>query len=332
MTSPQPHPDTINKLRYGATLSMAMVAGVQLDLFSKLNDGPRTLEQMAGALDVRAVKLRPLMYALVVAGLLSVDGKLFSNTPEAEHFLVLGSPAYMGGMISDLPRRLTAMLDTAESIRTGLPQAKLDFSEGSEEELERFLRAIQPEAMAAAHELLDRYDFSSCRTLADIGGGSGAMAVVIAQAFPQIRATVIDLPAVTPIAQRIVGESAAADRISASPVNVVVGPIRGAYDVAVLRSLIQVLSPDDAVPLLRNVYAALNPGGVIHIIGHIVDDSRTSPIGAVEFSLIALTAYDEGQAFAEEEYARWLYEAGFEGFARVPLSAGISLITARKPA
>ena len=48
--------------------------------------------------------------------------------------------------------------------------------------------------------------------------------------------------------------------------------------------------------------------------------------------MIALTAYDEGQAFAEEEYARWLYKAGFEGFARHPLSAGISLITARKPA
>lgn len=332
MTSPQPSPETINKLRYGAGSSLAMVAGVQLDLFAPLKDGPMTLEQMAGALDVRAVKLRPLLYALVVAGLLNVDGELFSNTPEAQHFLAKGSPTYMGGAVSDLPRRWSAMLNTVESIRTGLPQAKVDFSEGSEEEVERFLRAIQPQSMAGARELVDIYDFSSCQTLADIGGGSGAMAMVIAEACPQIRATVIDLPTVTPIAQRIVRESAAADRISVSPADAVVGPIPGVYDVAVLRALIQVLSPDDAVPVLRNVYAALNPGGVIHILGQVVDDSRTSPIGAVEFSVMTLNIFEEGQAFAEEEYAQWLAEAGFEGFTRLPLSAGNSLITARKPA
>ena len=331
MTSSQPRPETINELRYGPGSSLAMVAGVQLDLFTLLKDGPMTLEQMAGALDVRAVKLRPLLYALVVAGLLNVDGELFSNTPEAEHFLVKGSPAYMGGAVSDLPRRWSAMLNTAESIRTGLPQAKLDFSEDSEEELERFLRAIQPGAMAHARELIDRYDFSSCRTLADIGGGSGGMAIVIAEACPQIRATVIDLPTVTPIAHRIVRESAAADRISVSAADAIGGPIPGAYDVAVLRALIQVLSPDDAVPVLRNVYSALNPGGVIHILGQVVDNSRTSPVGAVEFTLLTLNLFDEAQAFTEEEYARWLAEAGFEGFTRFPLSADNSLITACKP-
>ena len=40
----------------------------------------------------------------------------------------------------------------------------------------------------------------------------------------------------------------------------------------------------------------------------------------------------EGAAFAEEEYARWLAEARFQGFARSVLSAGNSLITAHKPA
>ena len=332
MISPQPRPETINQLRYGTESSLAMVAGVQLGVFTLLKDGPMTLEQMAGSMDVRPVKLRPLLYALVVAGLLGVGGEVFCNTPEAEHFLVQGSPAYMGGMISDLPRRWTAIFNTAESIRTGLPQTKLDFSEASEEELERFLRAVQPETMAGAYELVDRYDFSSCRTLADIGGGSGAVAMVISEACPQIWATVVDLPTVTPIAQRIVEESAAADRISVLAANAVVGPIPGAYDVAVLRNLIQVLPPDDAVPVFRNVYAALNPGGVIQILGQVVDNSRTSPAGAVGFGVLALNFYDEGQALTEEEYARGLAEAGFQGFTRLPLSGGNSLITARKPA
>ena len=140
------------------------------------------------------------------------------------------------------------------------------------------------------------------------------MATVIAEAFTQISATVIDLPTVTPIAQRIVGESTAANRISVLPADAVVGPIPGAYDVAVLRALIQVLSPADVVPLLTNVYAALNPGGVIHILGHVVDDSRTSPVGAVEFSLLTLNLFDEGQAYAEDEYAWVAGRGGIRGF------------------
>lgn len=110
-----------------------------------------------------------------------------------------------------------------------------------------------------------------------------------------------------------------------------VGPIPGAYDGAVLRGLIQVLSPDDAAPVLKNVYVALNPGGVIHILGQVVDNSHTSPVNAVGLSLRELNQFDEGQAFAEEEYARWLAEAGFQDFNRSPLSGGNSLITAHKP-
>ena len=57
MSSQQPRPETISKLRYGAVSSLAMVAGVQLDLFTPLKDGPRTLEQMADALDVSSGRM-----------------------------------------------------------------------------------------------------------------------------------------------------------------------------------------------------------------------------------------------------------------------------------
>ena len=62
---------------------MAMMAGIQLELFTLLKDKPRTLEHMAYALDVAPEKLRPLLYALVVAGLLNVVEGRFSNTTES---------------------------------------------------------------------------------------------------------------------------------------------------------------------------------------------------------------------------------------------------------
>ena len=133
MTTPTPRPETIDKLANAVYPSFAMLAGMQLDLFTPLQDGPMSAEQIAEALKVNPAKLRPLLYALVAAGLLTVKDGLFSNTPEADHFLVQGRPTYRGGTHEGHLRRWNATLKTAETIRTGIPQAKTDYSARSEE-------------------------------------------------------------------------------------------------------------------------------------------------------------------------------------------------------
>ncbi len=105
----------------------------------------------------------------------------------------------------------------------------------------------------------------------------------------------------------------------------------GSFDVAVLKSLIQVLSPEDALRALRNVREAIAPSGVIYIIGRTVDHTRLSPISSVLFSVFTLNLYDEGQAYSEQEYLEWLAEAGFEGADVTPLSGGMTLISATNP-
>ena len=100
MTSPAPMPETIEKLASAVFPSFAMLAGMQLDLFTPLKDGPMSAEQLAKTLGVRPDKLNPLLYALVAAGLLTVKDDRFSNTPEAHHFLVRGRPSYKAGCTS----------------------------------------------------------------------------------------------------------------------------------------------------------------------------------------------------------------------------------------
>ena len=97
MTSATPRPETIDRLASAVYPSFAMLAGMQLDLFTPLKDGPMTAAQLAQALAVRADKLQPLLYALIAAGLLAVEGEQFANTPEAGHFLVRGKATYQGG-------------------------------------------------------------------------------------------------------------------------------------------------------------------------------------------------------------------------------------------
>lgn len=82
---------------------------------------------------------------------------------------------------------------------------------------------------------------------------------------------------------------------------------------------------------LRHIGAAITPGGRIHIVGRVLDDSRLSPLGAVGFNLLALNSFDAGGAHTERAHREWLTAVGFAEIERVPLAEGLSLMTARKP-
>jgi len=331
VTSPPLRPETIEKLNQAVNPSFAMVAGMQLDVFTPLQDGPLRVEQLAEALAVNLQKLRPLLYALVAAELLTVQDERFANTPEAAHFLVRGSPAYRGDTYEGRLMRWCAILQTAETIRTGVPQAKVDYAAMPPEQLAAHYRGIHAEAVAAARTLMARQDFSSARHLVDVGGGSGGLALTVAGAHLQLQATVVDLATVTPITQRYIDEAGLGERVGVMIADAVQGPLSGACDVAVLFRLLQVLSPEQAHHVLRNVGQIVEPGGIIYIVGQMLDNSRLSPPETVAGNLFFLNAFDEGQAYTEQEHRDWLADAGFAECERVILPNKMSLMHARKP-
>jgi ubiquinone/menaquinone biosynthesis C-methylase UbiE len=330
-TFSKPEENPIPRLTNAVYPSFALLAGMQLDLFTPLKHGPMSAQQIADAIGVGSAKLKPLLYALAVAGLLNVEGELFGNTEAANRFLVRGSPSCVVDKHELLSDLWNAALKTAESIRTGLPQAKYDYSAMPKDKLEQFFRGEHPYAVAYGRDLVARYDFSSYRTLLDVGGGSGGLAIAVTEACPHIQATVVDLPTVTPITQHFIEEAGAGDRVQVVAADVVRDSLTGSYDVAVLSAFIQVLSPDEARHALKNVSRVVNPGGAVYITGYgIIDNSRTSPPGLVGFNLAFINAYDAGQAYTEQEHKDWLEDAGFGSFERITLPEGNSIITARK--
>src|SRR5215467_15957955 len=115
MAAPAPlQPTTIQKLATAVYPSFALLAGMQLDVFTPLKDGPLTATQLADALRVNAEKLSRLLYALVTANFLTVEGDRFANTPEAQQFLVKGQPTYLGGRHENFSEAWENLLHTAE--------------------------------------------------------------------------------------------------------------------------------------------------------------------------------------------------------------------------
>src|ERR1043165_6896884 len=146
-------PVTIFRHAFGVYPPLAMLAGMQLDVFTPLKNGPMTAAMLANAIGANAAKLQPLLYALVHAELLMVDDDRFANTPEADLYLVRGQATYIGSMHELYSDLWSATLTASQSIRAGAPQRKHDFEAMSDEELAAFFRGLHAGALATGRQL-----------------------------------------------------------------------------------------------------------------------------------------------------------------------------------
>jgi SAM-dependent methyltransferase len=325
-------PETIERLTTAVYPSFAMLAGMQLDVFTPLKDGPLSVKQVADALGLDPIRTAPLLHALAAIGLLTMEADRFSNGPEADRFLVRGRPTYIGMRHHAYRRRWQSMLQVAESIRTGTPQGRVDYAGMSPDERESFYRGTFTEALAAGRELAARQDFSRYRRLVDVGGGSGGLAIAMAEAWPHLAVTIADLPATTPIAERYVREAGVGDRVRVTATDIIGEPVSGSYDVAILRGVLIVLTPDQARRVVKNVHEALEPGGAVYIVGWILDDSRVSPLNYATYNLMWVSVSDRAQLYTEGELRTWLTDAGFQDVTRDRQAGvyGADFIMARK--
>jgi len=86
----------ISRIGYGFMASRALFAALDVDVFGRLAEGPKTLETLAADLGLTAGRLRALLTACVGLGLLTLEGDRYANAPASATYLVRTSPAYFG--------------------------------------------------------------------------------------------------------------------------------------------------------------------------------------------------------------------------------------------
>jgi SAM-dependent methyltransferase len=326
----KPRPTRIQEITTSVFPAFALLAGLELDLFTALDGAPKSVAELASARGYDADRLERVLYALVAAGLVTVGEGRFANTEEAACYLVRGRPDDISDVKELYADLWACCLRTADSVRAGAPQAKHDFARMSEDELTAFLRGLAPGARASGRGLAKHVDLTACERIADVAGGSGALGQALIEAYPHLRVTVVELPEVASITRRFIAEGGS-DRLEVVAVDVVREPLAGAFDIAVLRNFLQVLSPGDAERALAHTARGIKPGGAVYIIGiGVVDDSRTGPVEALGIDLAFLNVYDEGRTYTESDYRSWVASAGLKDFERIRLEGGYSMIVARK--
>ncbi|TIX80340.1 MAG: 16S rRNA methyltransferase, partial [Mesorhizobium sp.] len=136
--------DRIDNLIAAVPPALALRAGLDLGIFTRIGGRAVTADSLGAALKVEPDRLSRLLYALASIGLLEVKDGQFRNGAEASAFLDASKPTYRGGDHALLRELWGADLLTAESLRQDRPAALHDFSAAGPEAAAAFSRMLAP--------------------------------------------------------------------------------------------------------------------------------------------------------------------------------------------
>ena len=332
----------IMQIGLGFWPSKTLLSAVELGVFTKLGEGPMTAEQLG-----RALRLAPRAWfdffdALVALGLLEREGRgaqaRYRNGEEAAAVLDRNRPTYVGGFLEMASARLYRFWgDLTEGLRTGQPQNEVKHSGpgmfeqlyAQPERLEQFMQAMSGISAANFRTFAAKFDFSRYRSMADIGGATGQLSILVAQRHPHLKCTSYDLPVVEPIARRSVERAGLADRVEAAALDFFQQPIPSA-DVVTMGMILHDWNLEKKMHLIRSAYAALPAGGAFVAIENIIDDERRQNVFGLMMSLNMLIEFGDAFDFTEEDFERWCREVGFRRTEVIPLDGPASAAIAYK--
>jgi 3-hydroxy-5-methyl-1-naphthoate 3-O-methyltransferase len=278
--------------------------------------------------------MRALADACVAVGLLLKNGETYSLTPTARTFLTPGSPTDLSGALR-YNRDVYSTWGRLEGfVRTGKPVERPELHLGEDPERTRsFVMAMHDKAVGTGRAILRWLDLAGRKRLLDVGGGPGTISVLIAQAFPEIHCTVLDLPAIVNVARELIESQGAAARVSVLAGDYHTTPFPSGLDALNFFGMLHQESGDDIRKLIGKAYTALEPGGVVHVMDMMTDATHTQPPFSAIFALTMGLTTQNGWVFSAEELRGWMEEAGFRGFSVQPLPPPLPhwLARAHKP-
>ena len=290
--------------------SRVLFTAAELDVFTKLEGCHYTAAELArdSGVDVRG--LTRLLDCLITLGMLEKEQGRYRLAAGSE-VLSAKHPATILPMILHLNHVWKNWSQLTETIRQGKNEALKKIVDAGGEVQEAFIGAMHAVGQELAAEIAGAYDVSGYKKLLDIGGASGTYTMAFLKKNPQMRAVIFDFAPVLALAKKRLTAEGFLDRVELAAGDFYVDEMPGGCDLALLSAIIHQNSPKQNVELYKKIHRALEPGGVVLIRDHIMDESRTQPPAGAMFALNMLVNTSGGDTFTFGEVKETLEAAGF---------------------
>ncbi len=321
----------LDQMITGYWTSQAIYAAAKLGIADLLKEGSKNTEQLAEESGTNSDALYRLMRALASVGIfVENEQKEFSLTPLAELLRsdAKGSKRALSMMTGD--EQFQAWSEIIYSIQTG----NTAFGKVFEKPLFDYLgenpekAGIFDAAMTGIHgretgSILDAYDFSGIKVLADIGGGNGSNMIGFLQKYTEMKGILFDLSHVIERAQPNIENAGLEDRCQLASGDFFESIPKEA-DAYLMRHIIHDWDDEKSLAILRNCHAAMPKNGKLLIIESVIP-SGNEPFGG-KFLDLVMMLIPGGKERTEVEYRTLFEEAGFELTKIVPTNSELSII------
>lgn len=307
---PDPFLDAFTGLVTARALTVATVLGV----FDALHEQPADADALAARVGLDPLGAETLLAALEALRYVErgADGA-FANTEVAERLLVSSSPdsiANFVGAQSDLHWEVLDGLPGA--VRDGDVYAMHEQRQHDSPRWEAYMRGLY-EISRRDHEVDAKLiELESPRRLVDVAGGHGGFSMAMCRRYPELAATVVDLPPSAAVGRKLVAEQGLVERIGFREGDVFELGLGEDLDVVASFNLVHHLSVERNRELCRMARAALAPGGCL-VIGDAAAPEEGEPVsehGAI--SSLLFYAWSHSRNFRPSEIRAWMEGAGFE--------------------
>lgn len=328
-----PAPVAIMELGFGGWLTQALSAAVRLGIADALSAGPLTADEVANRVGTDPRATYRLMRALASHSVLKLrrDGRFaLTRTGRA---LVSDNPAGVGPMLAFIghPAHREHWSNLEHSVRTGETAVSkvrgmsfFSYTDTDPELARVFNDAMTGASAMAIESAVPAYDFSASKLIVDVGGGHGALLAAVLRQTPDARGVLFDLPQVVAGARATVADVASRCDLHGGSFFESV-PAGG--DTYLLKTVIHDWDDEQSLAILRNVRAAIAPGGKVLLFEMVLPEGAPAHLGLV-LDLEMLVAAG-GQERTRREYSELLSQTGFELQRVIPTTSPLAIIEAR---
>lgn len=328
-----PDPAVVLDLIEAFRRSKTMFAAVRMGIFERLQQSPAHAAQLAAEIGANEDALARLLDACAALGLLSKQNGVYRNLPVADEYLCASSPNTLHGYIVYSDEALYPMWGRLEdAVREGMPRWKQVFGvEGaifsgffrSEAAMRDFLRGMHGFGILTSPRVVAAFDLSRFRTIVDLGGATGHLAIAACDRYPEMRGIVFDLPAV-------IGTAATLhERVEFRPGDFFQDALPEG-DLYALGRILHDWGEEKILALLGKAFNSLPPGGGVLIAEKLLAEDGVGPLPANMQSLNMLVV-TEGRERTLSEYVRLLESAGFRNVEGRRTGVALDAVLALKP-
>ena len=324
--------DALWRMTNAYQVSQAINAAATLGIADLLEDGEKSVDELAEAAGADAASLYRLLRALASVGVFAEQADdRFGLTPTAEYLRsdVPGS-IRAWAMFIGRPPTWSAWAYLPDSIRTGEPAfpklygtSSWEYRASRPEESAIFDAAMTGLSAGAAEAVVRGYDFSGIGIVADVGGGQGELLAAVLAANPNLRGILFDQPHVVAGAKDLLERAGVADRCEVVGGSFFEAVPEGAY-AYLLKSVIHDWDDAASIEILKKCRAATKNSGRLLLVERVVRPGNEPD--PAKFSDLNMLVELGGRERTAEEFGRLYSEAGFRLTEAIPTGSPYHII------